>query len=257
MTAKLAVAGTLVSAALVAIAASGEATASGATRACAAGSERARIGARTVCLREGLRCSLRYERAFRRHNLACTRFVLGFGAEPVLEARWAGLARPLHVPTLAPGSECPTSAGDSRTFESITGWGGSLTAFGAGPVYPILDTVAGKAVLHYRYPPPEGFGTEWGVAKFPWFGDKTFHGRVLIRGRQLDGPNDVRFEDGSPGFTDARRLDPDAELRLENPVGGSPATTRLRAPGCYAYQVDGWRFSRLILFEGVPRAPVS
>lgn len=241
--------------ALVAGAAAGAGTPS--ARSCGAGTALARIAGHSVCLREGQRCSVRYEAMFRSYGLTCAPFVIGFANQRVLQARWAPLERPLHVPTIAPGGPCPTSAADSRTFESITGWGGSLSAFGAGPVYPILESVDGKPVLRYRYPPPEGFGTVWGVAKFPWFGDKTFHGRVLIRGRQLDGPNEVRFEDGSPGFTDAKRLNPDAELRLENPFGGSPATTRLRAPGCYAYQLDGWRFSRLIVFQGVPLAPAS
>jgi hypothetical protein len=225
--------------------------------ACPAGSVPDRVAGHSVCLREGIRCSPRYERAFTRHNLTCARFVLGFGAQPVLQARWSALARPLHVPTLAPGSVCPTSTPDRRSFREITGWGGSSPAFGPGPVYPILELLAGTAVLLYRFPPPPGFGNEWGVAKFPWFAHKTFHGRVLIRGHQLDGPNDIRFEDGTPGFTNAGRLAPAGELRLENPVGGSPATTRLRAAGCYAYQVDGWRFSRLIVFEGVPQAPNS
>jgi hypothetical protein len=69
---------------------------------------------------------------------------------------------------------------------------------------------------------------------------------VLIRGRQLDGPNEVRFEDG---------VNPGRELRLRvlGSSGGQwynrASYTRLRAPGCYAWQVDGLRFSRVIVFR--------
>jgi hypothetical protein len=248
-----------VAAAALVVAAAGVAAGAGATgaRACGPDGAKARIAGRVVCLREGQRCSSRYEPTFRARGLTCSRFVVGFAHQPVLQALWPPLGRPLHIPTLPPGSDCPTTAPDGRDLGSITGSGLGGKAFGLGPVYPQLELLDGKSVLRFRFPPPSGFGTEWGVAKFPWLGDKTFHGRVLIRGRQLDGPNEVRFEDGSPGFTDAGRLSPAAELRLENPVGGSPATTRLRAPGCYAYQLDGWRFSRVVVFQGVPQASAS
>ena len=74
---------------------------------------------------------------------------------------------------------------------------------------------------------------------------------VLVRGRQLDGANEVRFEDGRPGFTPHGRLDPARELRLQNDERNHASTTRLRAPGCYAYQLDSAIFSRLIVFRAV------
>jgi len=80
-----------------------------------------------------------------------------------------------------------------------------------------------------------------------WSVDPRYVGPVLVRGRQLDGPNEIRFENGSPGFTDEQRLHPARELRL---LGGyvHPATTRVRALGCYAWQIDGIGFSRRIVF---------
>jgi len=94
-----------------------------------------------------------------------------------------------------------------------------------------------------------------GGTKAIWGISIRYPGAVLVRGRQLDGPNEVRFENGSPGFTDEKRLHPDADLRLVGPKPhGDPATTRLRAPGCYAYQVDGRGFSYLVVFEARVRA---
>jgi hypothetical protein len=71
-----------------------------------------------------------------------------------------------------------------------------------------------------------------------------------VRGHQLDGPDELRFENGSPGFTEEQRLHPATELRF---VGGyiRPAVTRARTLGCYAYQVDGLGFSRRIVFRAV------
>jgi len=43
-------------------------------------------------------------------------------------------------------------------------------------------------------------------------------------------------------------LNPIRELRLLG-GGGNPALTRVRAPGCYAYQVDGRTYSYSIVFE--------
>jgi hypothetical protein len=56
----------------------------------------------------------------------------------------------------------------------------------------------------------------------------------------------VRFVLGRPGFTAAKILNPIRELRVE---GNTPSLTRLRAPGCYAYRVDGRPFSYLVVFE--------
>jgi hypothetical protein len=32
-------------------------------------------------------------------------------------------------------------------------------------------------------------------------------------------------------------------------MGGHPSYARVRAPGCYAFQIDGTMFSRIIVFE--------
>jgi hypothetical protein len=102
----------------------------------------------------------------------------------------------------------------------------------------------------FSYPPqPQQlwYESKWSGQKVLWIGRPSYRGPVLIRGRQLDGPNDIRFGSG---------LNPGREMRLES-VGGSspggwqnkPSYTRLRAPGCYAWQVDGTTFSRVIVFE--------
>lgn len=123
-----------------------------------------------------------------------------------------------------------------------TGFG---RARGNGPVWPVLAFPE----LEFEYPvrPEQVFyPSRWSGNKVLWIAHR-YRGPVLIRGRQLDGPNEVRFG-----------LDriPATEMRWSS-VGGSsrngwqnrPSMTRLRAPGCYAWQVDGMTFSRVIVFE--------
>jgi len=160
---------------------------------------------------------------------------------------WATLRkRPLDLPTLAPGEPCPTTPGrDVSNFRA---------ALGAGPIYPIGLSTDG--VLQYGHT-GEFAGSEWGGNKVLWVSNSAYGGPALIRGRQLDGPNEVRFMGGAV---------PPAELQF--PVEGSgaspdlepgwrqlPSYTRVRASGCYAYQVDGLDFTEVIVFEATEETP--
>jgi hypothetical protein len=82
-----------------------------------------------------------------------------------------------------------------------------------------------------------------------WVVDPAYHGAVLIRGGRLDGTESVRF---------GADRDPARQLRLplepDNMTGGwlnYPSYTRLRAAGCYGYQIDGRSFSKVIVFRAV------
>lgn len=162
---------------------------------------------------------------------------------PTLAATPDAPRRPLQLPVLAPGRPCPTS--QARQVTPAFG-----LAVGDGPVYPVLD--AQQADGAYRYGDTEQDGG-WYYIKTLWIAAPNYSGPVLIRGRQLDGPDEVRFEWGA---------DPAAELRLPaDEAGGSVAVpgwrswngfTRLRAPGCYAVQVDGIDFSVVIVFQAAP-----
>ncbi len=162
-------------------------------------------------------------------------------ADPTASAEvWAGLEqRPVQVPTLAPGSSCPTAYG--HAISPSFGLG-----LGDGPVYPVGLGSAGLL----QYAPPANFDShDWGGMKILWAVDTpSYGGVVLIRGHQVDGPNELRFEHGDV---------PPTELRVTpypgTPEGwtGQPSYTRVRVPGCYAYQVDGITFSKHIIFQAV------
>lgn len=154
------------------------------------------------------------------------------------------LRRPPRWPDLAPGAPCPVT----ERIDTIPGY--PLAVPGPGPVYPILPS----GTLHLSY--EGGFaGSGWGGQKVLWVTDFAYNGPVLIRGRQLDGPNELRFDDGT---------DPATEIQIpQGPTGTSgggfpagwrqrPSFTRARATGCYAYQVDGQTFSYAIVFLILP-----
>ena len=153
---------------------------------------------------------------------------------------WSALQRPLHLPHLAQGAACPVSHADrSVHFDRF----GIARGIGPGPAYPI-GLAHGVLVL---VPSPEG--GVWAGQKVLWFVHPRYRGPVLVRGRRLDGAGLVRF---------GRGVLPARELRLPAGTSEQPSFTRLRSLGCYAYQIDGVGFSRVIVFRAtgsLGRAP--
>jgi hypothetical protein len=120
----------------------------------------------------------------------------------------------------------------------------SAPAFGPGPAFPALPAENGGALLTLVWSPSEQPYTGWYGTKALWTVPRA-SGPVLIRGGQLDGPNTVGFDLG-PTWT--HHVLP--ELRLVGPESSlHPAATFVRAPGCYAYQIDTARSSYLVVFE--------
>jgi hypothetical protein len=158
---------------------------------------------------------------------------------------WQKLRRPLHMPRLAPGAPCPVSIATRPSSPDY-----SVPTLGRGPAYPLYTWRAGTLSFFYPVrPSQEWYPSAWSGEKVLRIVAPRYRGPVLIRGRQLDGPNLVRFDDGSL---------PSAELQI--PAGGvtssvgfrnRASSTRLRAAGCYAWQVDGTTFSRVIVFRAV------
>ncbi len=106
--------------------------------------------------------------------------------------------RPLHMPTGTPGTPCPTAHGHLlATGEGI--------AVGSGPLYAVLgqlqstgaDQRQRQGILQYVDAQAYGPGASgWGGMKVLWVIDVHYSGPVLIRGHQVDGPHDVRFNGG-------------------------------------------------------------
>jgi hypothetical protein len=158
---------------------------------------------------------------------------------------WQRLHRPLHLPHLAAGAVCPVSTVDRRVrWKPINIFGGS--GIGRGPVYPGLGWSTGSVNVS----PDTQYGGPWLSGKLFWYVSPDYRGPVLIRGRQLDGSHVLGFNG---------KKQPNAELRIGvrdsvewsgQPPGSRGVASSVRAlvPGCYGAQIDGTRFSRVVVF---------
>jgi len=148
-------------------------------------------------------------------------------AVTVDDATWGALAaRPLRLPTVAAGGQCPVSG--TRAIP------GTAPGAGDGPIYPVggrpLEvTGLGNKVLFVAAP--------------------EYRGVALIRGQRVDGPGTMRFNNGQA-----------SELRFPVNTGvisghtslgwrDMPSTIAVDKPGCYAYQIDGVTFTTVVMVE--------
>jgi hypothetical protein len=165
---------------------------------------------------------------------------------------WHRLQRPLRIPSITPGASCPTAALDPRGDLARIGFSGA--AWGSGPVYPAGGLGSGpRPLLGYLDPIPKSsvfFGSGWFGNKVLWVVDPAYRGPVLIRGRRLDGPEELRF-DSAASLQRELRIDPVPSIAAAA-ARDRPSFARVRVRGCYAFQVDGLGFSYQIAFEAQP-----
>ena len=155
-------------------------------------------------------------------------------------ADWRALHRAFHLPAVAQGERCPASKLKTETAGKRYGIGGAV---GPGPVYPILGRPGLLAFVR-----PDEWGRRWAGEKVLWFVRPEYKGPVLIRGRRLDGPEWMRFDDEARAEI---RIARGETVRWEHQVPGSrgrPSYVRVRAVGCYGVQIDGTTFSRVVVF---------
>jgi len=157
---------------------------------------------------------------------------------------WAQLHRPLHLPRVAPGTACPVSKVDTRVeWSRINIFGG--TGIGRGPVYPGLG---GSSGLLYATR-DEQYGGPWFGTKVFWYVLPSYTGPVLIRGRRLDGPQLMRFSGGKLPAKELRiKVGETVSWQGKPPSSrGVPSSVRVLEPGCYGFQIDGKKFSRIVV----------
>jgi hypothetical protein len=158
----------------------------------------------------------------------------------------AVLRRPLELPTLNSPRNCPTSSGHRYSNKQFGG-----IALGRGPLQPLVAPhnrggfgTALRGVLLFRRSPTN---PKWHQLKTLWFARPAYRGPVLIRGRRLNRPGRIVFGEGP------EMVDPYLPVgETANGLNGFrewPGATWLRAPGCYAWQIDGRGFSHVVVFR--------
>jgi hypothetical protein len=148
----------------------------------------------------------------------------------------ASLLRPLRLPKVGAGQDCPTTASHHVLTEDFGG-----VALGTGPVEPLV-----QGSVNELAPWPAG----WYGFKTLWFAVPSYSGPALIRGARIDGDGPVGFGENPflghlvfpPGPTVNEGLDGYRQL---------PGGTYVRSQGCYAWQVDGADFTYVIVFKAV------
>lgn len=144
------------------------------------------------------------------------------------------LWRPLRLPSLGRDGSCPATpaVGPPLTRDHPV----AAVAVGAGPVYPVLFRAG-----------PDGRLDQSAVAY--WDAPEPLGGVVIVRGHRLGAPRDqIRFLNDGQEPSPVHVLDP-AEA---HPAGQGRwwRPTRLQAgAGCYGLQIDGLRFSRVVVVE--------
>ena len=167
--------------------------------------------------------------------------VVAPAASPSTSDPWMGLETALRLPTVPAGQACPRASG--RIVSPAFG-----EALGDGPVYPV--GLGADGVLHV-VAASAGY-----LQKVLWVASPAYLGPVLIRGGRIDGPGGVQFSAGQAVPAPEFRLD-QATATSEGEEPGWrewPSSTYVPSPGCYAYQIDGAGFTKIVVFEAVSGA---
>jgi hypothetical protein len=142
------------------------------------------------------------------------------------------------LPTVAPGAACPVSARHQIARHT--------TGVGDGPIYAThVDP------WNVMFPPPQNslaFGTGWSVDKTPFVRKRSFTGPFVIRGGRIDGPGLLGFSGGRRPFEALQFAAGRSGAEVAG-LRGWPTLVWMTAPGCYAVQIDGKTFSRIIVFR--------
>jgi hypothetical protein len=187
----------------------------------------------SVLAREGLLVPDTYQQACAGASTACLPGTKG--SIP------AALKRPVHFPVLRGGESCPATFGHVANTSYFVG-----TALGNGPVRVLIsnagDLLHGIAQL----------GTTqvkgWQALQTLWFSVPGYDGPFVVRGKRLDGPGRISIG-GSPTAVGPIVVPPGPTMNTSAGYRTVPGSTWVTAPGCYAWQVDGLRFSDVIVIN--------
>jgi len=151
----------------------------------------------------------------------------------------------LQLPMLLPGIDpCPVSP--QQVAHSLSAQFGYGPALGNGPIYALMGEMQQGVLMYSQSYSQLHYKDGWAGSKVLWMARPELSGSILVRGRQIDGPNAIGFGIGE---------DPEFALHWnvasQSGWASLPSDIRVRAPGCYAYQVDSPQGSEVIAFQAV------
>jgi hypothetical protein len=155
----------------------------------------------------------------------------------------ATLIRPLHFPS-ATDTRCPATPGRYVTTPDFGSW-----ALGNGLVRIAVNNPGD--VHHGKVHLATGGASGWLNLKTHFFSAPAYQGPFLIRAQRLDRSGPIRL-----GATPAHAA-PLVVPAAPTPDGSAgwreiPYFSFVRAPGCYGWQIDGRKFSEIIVARLLP-----
>ena len=154
----------------------------------------------------------------------------------------AVLTRPVDFPVVPPGQPCPATPGHPANTSFFGG-----VALGTGLVRPLIamegDLLHGTTVADSHQAPG------WLAFKTLWFSEPAYQGPFVIRAERIDGPGQIEF---SPDTLGPLVVPPGPTVNSSGGYRTVPGQTWVKAPGCYAWQVDGLTFTEIIVVRVVP-----
>lgn len=150
------------------------------------------------------------------------------------------LARPLRLPTLAPGADCPRSP---VTSHSPVVQPADEKGLGNAPLYPIsFYANDGGLRIGDETPGPNGLYE----IKVVWASIGGHQGVAVVRAGRVDAPGRAAVK--LYYASDASRGDAVIFPLLDGP-GDYPSATSVSGPGCYVWQIDGEGYSETVYFR--------
>jgi hypothetical protein len=146
---------------------------------------------------------------------------------------WRKLRGPLRLPRVAARQRCPRA----RVAYAAPRVGATL---GSGPAFPVLGSPEGIAALR-----DDLRQQGWYLHKTLWAVSAAYRGPVLVRGARIDARAPVFFM----RHRQRELRFPPVPRGVEPVWRYFPSRTVLHAPGCYAFQIDGDSFTKIIVFE--------
>ena len=152
------------------------------------------------------------------------------------------LDRALHFPKLRPGAACPTSRGQLINTPAVVGPGFEHGAVG------FTDGVAShyqRGVVGLEKSDVKG----WLAFKSIWFSSPRYQGPWIVRAERLGSRGSIALIDGA--MRAALVVPPGPTLNEFSRWRTAPQGTYVTTQGCYAFQIDGLKFSYVIVIRAV------
>ena len=152
------------------------------------------------------------------------------------------LGRPLHFPS-ATGA-CPATAGRYVTTPDFGSW-----TLGDGRVRVAVNN-AGD-LRHGKVHMAAGEAAGWHGIKTHFISVPAYQGPFLVRARRLDHSGPIRIG-ASPAHAGPLRVAAGPTANGSSGWREAPYFTFVKAPGCYGWQIDGRKFSEIVVARVLP-----